>query len=63
MTRSALCVHAQSGLTLQPHGLQPLRLASPWDLPGKNAGVGCPFLFQGIFLTQGWNPRLLLLLC
>ena len=22
-------------------------------------GVGCHFLLQGIFLTQGWNPRLL----
>ena len=25
--------------------------------PGKNPGVGCHFLFQGIFLTQGLNPR------
>ena len=24
-----------------------------------NADVGCHFLFQGIFLTQGWNPYLL----
>ena len=30
-----------------------------WDFPGKNAGVGCRFLHQGIFLTQGSNPRLL----
>ena len=27
--------------------------------PGKNTGVGCHFLFQGIFPTQGWNLRLL----
>ena len=27
--------------------------------PGKNAGVGCHFLLQGIFSTQGLNPRLL----
>ena len=27
--------------------------------PGKNTGVGCHFLLQGIFPTQGWNPRLL----
>ena len=27
----------------------------PWDLPGKDTGVVCPFLFQRIFLTQGWN--------
>ena len=23
--------------------------------PGKNIGVGCHILFQGIFPTQGWN--------
>ena len=23
--------------------------------PGKNTGVGCHFLLQGIFRTQGWN--------
>ena len=23
--------------------------------PGKNTGVGCHALFQGIFLTKGWN--------
>ena len=31
----------------------------PWDSPGKNTGVGCHFLLQGLFLTQGWNPGLL----
>ena len=31
----------------------------PWDSLGKNTGEGCHFLLQGIFLTQGWNPRLL----
>ena len=31
----------------------------PWDSPGKNTGVGCHALFQGIFPTQGLNPRLL----
>ena len=30
--------------------------------PGKNIGVGCHFLFQGIFLTQGLNSHLLRLL-
>ena len=29
------------------------------DSPGKNTGVGCHALLQGIFLTQGLNPRLL----
>ena len=31
----------------------------PWDSPGKNTRVGCHFLFQGIFLTQGLNSGLL----
>ena len=26
---------------------------SPWDSQGKNTGVGCSSLLQGIFLTQG----------
>ena len=30
--------------------------------PGKNTGVGCHFLLQSIFPTQGWNPHLLYLL-
>ena len=34
----------------------------PWDSPGKHTGVGCHFLLQGIFLTQGSNPHLLCLL-
>ena len=34
----------------------------PWDSPGKNTGVGCYALLQGIFLTQGENLRLLHLL-
>ena len=29
------------------------------DSPGKNTGVGCHALLQGIFLTQGLNPHLL----
>ena len=35
------------------------RLLCPWDFPGKNTGVGCNFLLQGIFPTQGLNPGLL----
>ena len=34
-------------------------LLCPWDSPGKNTGVGCYFLLQGIFPTQGSNPGLL----
>ena len=48
------CLVAELGLTLlRPHGLKPARLLCPWDFPGKNTGVGSPFLLQGIFLNQG----------
>ena len=30
-----------------------------WDSPDKNTRVGCHFLLQEIFPTQGWNPCLL----
>ena len=45
--------------SLQPHGLWPTRLLCPWDFRGKNTGVGCHFLLQGIFPIQGLNSRLL----
>ena len=45
--------------SLRLHGLQPTRLLFPWVFPGKNPGVGCHFLLQGIFSTQGLNPHLL----
>ena len=35
------------------------RLLCPWDSLGKNTGVGCHVLLQGIFPTQGWNLCLL----
>ena len=44
--------------SLRPHGLQSFRLLHPWDSPGKNTGVGCHALLQGIFPTQGSNPGL-----
>ena len=28
----------------------------PWDSPGKNIGVGCHALLQGIFQSQGIEP-------
>ena len=37
---------------------EPTRLLHPWDFPGKSTGVGCHFLLQEIFLTQGLNPGL-----
>ena len=34
------------------------RLLHPWDFLDKGTGVGCHFLLQGIFPTQGLNPGL-----
>ena len=34
----------------------------PCECPGKNTGMGCHVLLQGIFPTQGMNPILLCLL-
>ena len=44
---------------LRPHGLVAYQALCPWDSPGKNTGVGCYFLLQGIFPTQEWNQGLL----
>ena len=48
-------------LGLAPKSL-PARLLCPWDFPGKNTRVGCHFLLQGIFATQGSKLYLLWLL-
>ena len=45
--------------SLWPYGLQPTRFLCPWSFPEKNIGMGCHFLLQGIFLTQGSNLHLL----
>ena len=43
-------------------GCYPARRLCLWNFPGKYTGVGCLFLLQGIFLTQGssWYLRCLL---
>ena len=61
-TGSGLCARAPS-LQLCPTLCDPrtvacTRLLRPWNFLGKNTGVGCHFLLQGIFLTQGSNPGL-----
>ena len=53
------CLVAKSCLTLCDPWTVAYQTPRPWDFPGKNAGVGCRFLLQGIFLTQGLNPCLL----
>ena len=41
------------------YGWQPTGLLCLWNSPGKNTGVDCHFLLQGIVSTQGSNPGLL----
>ena len=48
--------HSQFFATLWT--ILPARLLCPWDSPGKNTGVGCFALLQGIFPMQGLNPHL-----
>ena len=40
---------------LQPHRLWPARLLCPWNSPGRNTGVSCCSLLQGVFPTQRAN--------
>ena len=57
-----VCVYVSHSVlsdSMQPHGLWPTRLLCPWDFPGRNTGVVCHFLLQGIFPIQGQNPGLL----
>ena len=48
--------HTVVSNSLQPQVQKPARLLYPWDCWGENIRVGCYFLFQGIFLTQGSTP-------
>ena len=48
--------------SLQLYRLQPARILCPWDSPAKNTEVDSRAVLQGIFQTQGWNPRLSCLL-
>ena len=51
--------HLVLSQSLRLHGLEPASFLCPGDSPGKNTGVGCHFLLQGIFPTQGSNPCVL----
>ena len=56
------CMHAQSlsnAWLSVTHRLKTARLLCPLDFPSNNTEVGCHFLLQGIFLTQGSNPNFL----
>ena len=45
--------HSVASDSLGPHRLKPARLLCLFNFPGKNSGVGCYSLLQGIFPTQG----------
>ena len=51
------CLVTKSCLTLGTPWT--IRLPCSWDSPGKNTGVGCHVLLQGILPTQGSNSGLL----
>ena len=53
-----VCLVTSLTNSLQSYQLWPVRLLCPWDSSGKNTGVGCHALLQGIFLTQGLNLHL-----
>ena len=54
-----VCLVAQSVQLCDPKGCSPPGSSVHGDSPGKNPGVGCQALLQGIFPTQGLNPGLL----
>ena len=61
----ARCVSlaSQSCLTLcDPMQCSPPGPSVPGDSPGKNIGMGCHALLQGVFPTEGLNLHLLCLL-
>ena len=57
LTIVQVCMLSCIRLLVTP-GLWPARLLCPWNFSGKNTGVGCHFLLQGIFPSQGTNPGL-----
>ena len=50
------CVFSHSVLSDSANSMEPARLLCPWDSPGKNTGVGCHSLLQGI--SPGIEPHL-----
>ena len=48
--------------SLWPHELRPARLLCPWSSPGKNTGVGCHFLLQGMGIIGNRHLSMVLIL-
>ena len=59
---ASACMLSSPGLadSVWPHGLEPPPPPPPrpWDFPGRNTGVGCHLLLQGIFPTQVSETRI-----
>ena len=55
--RNAGLEEAQAGIKIAGRNINNNN-PNNWDFPGKNTGVGCHFLLQGIFPTQGSNSGL-----
>ena len=51
-------LHSHAWLFVTPWTVACTNLLHPLDFLGKSTGVGCHFLLQGIFPTQGSNPGL-----
>ena len=57
ISKGVLCSVVSNSLQL--HGLYTARFLCRWNFSGKNTGVGCHFLLQGIFPSQGLKLHLL----
>ena len=57
--QSCLALCNPMDYTLPGSSVQQCLILSAISYPISNTGVGCHFLFQGFFLTQGSNPSLL----
>ena len=62
LTACVLSCFSRVQLFCDPVNCSPPGSSDHGDVPGKNTGVGCHALLQGIFLTQGWNTSLSYLL-
>ena len=53
------CSHSVVSDSLQPMDCSPPGFLCAWNSLGKNTGMGCDSLLQGIFPAQGLNLGLL----
>ena len=57
-SRKIVCANSMCLTLCDPMDCSPPGFSVHRDSPGKNTGVGCQALLQGIFPTQGLNPGL-----